>query len=287
MPTPAPTAHPTPAPTDNPTPMPTDRPTNDACDIDYDLDVAIVVSTGCDLSDDDCNTLREFVGDLIEKTSNPDYVTMTLITYNMGDTIDTVSGDRDTLLDAVDGLTCGYGGDSTDYDGALTQAYTVLDGKSSDEQKIVMISFCDPDGDDTCNVPASSNPDSDIEITVVNVATTSGQFSCLVGGTDSENLFEYPTIDEDTLTRGTDGIRDEVCERPTVSPTPAPTGNPTTAPTANPTPAPTSDPTPAPTADPTPAPTGMPTPAPTSDPTPAPTDNPTDDPKQIVKLKIL
>ena len=80
-PTPNPAPIPTPKPSSSPTPMPTDdptqRPTNDACDIDYYLDVAIVVSTGCYLSDDDCSVLREFISDLIAKTSNPDYVTMT------------------------------------------------------------------------------------------------------------------------------------------------------------------------------------------------------------------
>ena len=152
--------------------MPTNKPTHDDnCNIDYDLDVAIVVSNGCDLSDDDCNTLREFIRDLIEKTSNPDYVTMTLITHNMGG-ITTVTGDCDSTLNVVDGLTYSNAGDATDYDGALAKAYEVLEGQSGDEQKIVMVSFCNPDGgDDTCNSPASNNADGDIETNVVNVAT--------------------------------------------------------------------------------------------------------------------
>ena len=144
------------------------------------MDVAIVVSTGCYLSDGDCSTLGEFISDLIEKTSNPDYATMTLITHNMGG-ITTVAGDRDTLLDAVDGLTCSNSGNSVDYDAALAEAYAVLETKSSDEQKIVMVSFCDPgDSDDTCDIPGMYDADGGIEITVVNVATTYGQFSCLV-----------------------------------------------------------------------------------------------------------
>ena len=221
-----------PTPVDNPTFIPTQKPTNDACDLNYDLDIALVVSNGCYLSDHDCSVLREFTADLIEKTCNPDHVTMTLVTHNIGGSIDTISGDRNTLLDAVGGLMCSNVGDATEYDGALAQAYTVLAGKSSDEQKIVMISFCDPDGgDDTCNVRASNDPERNIEITVVNVATTSGQFSCLVNGTESENLFEYPTIDEDTLTGDTDDIRDEICERPTESPTPVPTDSHTPSPT--------------------------------------------------------
>ena len=190
--------------------------------------------------------MRAFLSDIVEKVYNPIYVDITIITHDLGD--GPLTGNREELLDGIDDLNCGQfpNDDMTDYDSALKEAYDILDGLTADEQKIVVISFCvsEDDDDDTCNVPSTSDPTGTIEITVVNAGEdvfNNDQFACLVpDGTDSENYFEFPTINEETLLPETDYSR-EVCEQLTPAPTPTPnlTPNVTAKPTNNPTPRPT------------------------------------------------
>ena len=75
-PTPGPTANPTPAPTADPTPAPTNyptpSPTHEYCDIPFGLEVLIMVSNACYLSNGECIAQNEFLADIIEKTYNPD-----------------------------------------------------------------------------------------------------------------------------------------------------------------------------------------------------------------------
>ena len=138
-------------------------------------------------------------------------------------------------------------------------------------KKIVVISFCDAEDDDSCGVNSRLNG-GNIEINVINIGLVDDQFSCLVnsGSTSSPNYNSYDTFDD--ATNDLSNVEEEICELPT----PAPTPTPTPAATDNPTPAPTDMPTPAPTNNPTPAPTDIPTPSPTDMPSPS-TDSPTTD----------
>ena len=87
-PTSSPTLIPTPIPTDDltpqpiPTPAPTDvsspnpssptqSPSCNFCNINYSLDLIIVVSNGCGLTSDECDSMREYMSDLVKKMYNP------------------------------------------------------------------------------------------------------------------------------------------------------------------------------------------------------------------------
>ena len=91
-PTPGPTNNPTPAPTDMPTPAPTDNPTgsptSDYCDLSHTQDVIYVVSNGCCLTSSECDMMRDYMAELVEKTFNPFYATVYVIPHDLsGDSV--------------------------------------------------------------------------------------------------------------------------------------------------------------------------------------------------------
>ena len=100
-----------------------------------------------------------------------------------------------------------------------------------------MISFCEHDGsDDTCNVQITLDATNDVKS--IAVLYVYNQFLCLTNGNNDE-LFNFTTIDENTLLPGANDVEDEICEESTPSPTPRQTSEPTDDPTPNPTPRPT------------------------------------------------
>ena len=103
----------------------------------------LTVSSACKLEVEECGALREFIGDIVEKTSNPDYVTMTIVTHASGG-LETISGTCEETLDQIDDIECEMGSDvETDYDSALEQGLTALVGSSLsyDENKLVEL-YC-------------------------------------------------------------------------------------------------------------------------------------------------
>ena len=87
-------------------------------------------------------------------------------------------------------------------------------------------------------------------VIVVNAGSNvQDQYSCLTNG-NNDPLFNFATIDEDTLTPGVDDIEDEICQTPfptpRVRPTPCPTSNYSPNPTSRPTSTPTNEPSPHP-----------------------------------------
>ena len=106
-----------------------------------------------------------------------------------------------------------------------------------DEKNLVVISLCSSDdvnnGDvEVCSQVSMDDPDSSIEVTVINLggADTSGTYSCLLeDGTNDEDYFEYDDIP--SASPDVPNVIDELCEGTTGEPTPAPTDDPTPAPT--------------------------------------------------------
>ena len=278
-PRPAPTSHPSSNPTPRTTPRPTNKPTSgltqeptpkptfNVCEeIDYDLSLVIVASNRCYLTQNECDTVRELLSDIVERFVNDEFVDLTIIGHALGE--ETIEGNRNELFDAVNDFECNENSnvDETDYDSALTAAYDVLANSNDEEQKIVFLSFCvsEDNNDNTCDIPDIENPAGDIEIIVVNIGnevSESNEFECLVNS--GENYFEFSTFDEDTILNGIDDIEAEVCPQPTPSPTPRPTPKPSARLTPKPTMKPTMKPTPNPTNKPTPKPTLKPTTKPT------------------------
>ena len=155
----------------------------------FSKDLFITVSNA-----DNCNLMKEYMSDLIEKIYNPGQMTVNVVVDDTsGDNV--ISGGRDELIAAMGNLECASDAiDETDYDDDLTLAFNSLVASSTaDTQKVLMISFCETEdgNDNTCNVPALIDPERLVEITIVNAGaevSINDQFACIVpGGTASPN----------------------------------------------------------------------------------------------------
>ena len=224
---------------------------------------------------------------------------MSLLTHGFnGGQIEQVisnSNNRMDVINTIGNLKCNIGDydndnndDEVHYERALETSLNALSGAAHYEQKkIVMFNMCGTSEADRirmCDKPKTFDPNGKIEITTINVERgNNGQFGC-VTTSSVENEFNFDYINSYQFTQKYPLIRDEICEKHTLKPTPKPTWYPTKKPT---TPEPTWKPTPRPTWD-TPNPTPRPTwytPNPTRRPsewqTPRPTWNPT--PKPTLK----
>ena len=89
--------------------------------------------------------------------------------------------------------------------------------------QMVFISLCEHDSSDSnCTWPDSIDPSGDVKTTVIKYwywCIKFNQFVCLVnnGDTSSPNYNEYDIIDD--AINDDDNLEEEICERPTPSPT--------------------------------------------------------------------
>ena len=85
-PTPRPTASPTPSPVDDPTPRPTDSPVSQSFDdycpeLDFDLDLIVVVDRSHALDEQDCRNQEAFVNSLVATLFHPDFTRVGVVGY--------------------------------------------------------------------------------------------------------------------------------------------------------------------------------------------------------------
>ena len=302
-PTPNPTQSPTPEPTTedtpNPTPHPTPNPTDaqEPCeDVDFDLDITILVDGQCELSSFECEQQLEFIVEVIEHVKNgagdrSRFALVetiedgeALIRFDFQDSEDLSASELEEMVE--DGLDCDGGDDETDILAGLASAvstFTNDDSTEGNERKLIILNYC-PGVDETdycfyANVfdvfyidPLNINVGELVDDDTNDCLTTSANNGVDWGIEEFSSLTASSVILE-----AAQRICDEDNEADTPNPTPNPTQSPTDGETPNPTPNPTQSPTPEPTPNPTdPDDTPNPTPNPTPEPTPDPTPNPTD-----------
>ena len=243
------------------------------------VELLIIKSNDWELDSQECGAAKLFLSEIVERTFNPFYVHMTLITHALNGEIEDTRSD---LLAVIDGLNYSNFGDYVDNSDAFEIAVQGSLAASGVDKKIVVLSFCEADsndGDDTCLIQEIRDPCEEVEIIVINVGGggINNQFDCLTSGSGG-NLFNINEIDEDVLINSSPDIEREICKRGTNSPTKDPTERPSPSPTDAPTSQPTNDPTQRPSPSPTDSPTGQPTDDPTEQPSPSPTDAPTSQP---------
>ena len=280
-PTKPPTSKPTKPPTDRPTKSPTDRPTpsplTPPCSFSDNTDIAFVIDTGCYLTQQQCNDRNALLSELVQRVYDVNQVSVTVIRYSASSSV-VLSFDastREAAILAVESLPCdGIG--NVNIESGVSAAIDALDGRLSDEKKLILLSYCRQTEGDVCIL---SGELADLEIEVITINTddifNTGDNECLVN--EGEDSFDLPNLD-DVSEPTIEDIQAEVCSKPTPSPTPMPTNRPTKPPTDRPTKPPTNRPTKPPTDRPTKPPTGRPTKPPTNRPTKPPTNRPTKPP---------
>ena len=165
------------------------------------------------------------MSDLVDKMYDHRQTQLIILPHDLSDSI--ISGTCDKLTDVVYNLEYNIDGtDTTDYAGELTNAINkLLTSSNQDEQKVLLVSFCQSeDGDDdTFNVPSTQSPDVMVQIIVVNAgedASSNDEFSCLVNDASNPKYIEYTSIDDGINDSNT--VKNKVCKAPTSVPTPYP-----------------------------------------------------------------